>query len=387
MLTTNRFFLPLALVLAIALSACGDSSTLGVDLLDSQVGLPEIVELPTSTLGVQPARDVTGNARRALVGVVDDPLTGTVRSSAGIDFASAVVLSEAFRNGPVSSVELLLVSDYRYGDTTATIDVSIREIPEEWTAAGSDSQDRIPSGNEITTATLNGVDSLQTVEMPAEWIDANSALIRTTDFTTGFHGLLFEPVAGNLVTGFNAAATNIRVVSGEDTVDFIVTRSLSRIRRETAATLPPNIALLQDGVGEGLQLDFGFESSELIDVALNRAILSVPFDSAQVLSTPPNFVRPLLRQVDLAGVTADSLVIPITAGIPSDGRLVFDSAALRNTIQSALLEQPIFERLVLTGQLGLTPFQNTINVLLVRSGPDPLDRPRLILTVISPLDS
>ncbi len=370
-------------VVAALLTSCDDPSNLGVDLVDTTTGTPEIVRISASGVATGEARDVTGNARRSLVGRVTDPLAGTLVVSAGLDFASPVTLSDNFEAGPVTEAELRLVRSYQYGDTTSALAINVRSINLEWTASGSDSKSDIPFGEVVTTVGAIAQDSLVVVPLPSSWIEANDVLIRSTDFVTDFHGFHLEAAEGNAVIGFSSQSSVMRVVSGADTVDFVVTRNLTRVERTSTGVLPPGTSLMQDGVGEGLEVAFDYEGNKAIGAVLSRAVLRVAIDSVSA-PAPPNFARPLPSQVALAGITADSLVLSLAVSRREGEYLIFDSTVLRGALQDLLFGRSIFERYVITGHTDIAPFDNTIDVVLIKNGSSGTTTPEMTLTIIKP---
>ncbi|MDX1430735.1 MAG: hypothetical protein R3282_10620, partial [Rhodothermales bacterium] len=322
-------------------TGCDDPSPLSVDLIDTTSGAPEVVEISLGALPSGIAADVTGNARRSLAGMVDDPVVGRIDAAAGLDFASPVVLSDAFEEGPVTEAVLELARSYRFGDTTSTVQYSVRAIDEEWQAAGATSAGSIPFGAVITTGEISGSDTMLTIPLPSSWIEANSALIRSTNFANSFHGFYLEATSGNAVLGFSSQSSSFRVVSGEDTVNFVVSRNLTLLSRDDSGVAPPGTAVLQDGVGLGLEVDFAAAEDQLRDKALNRLVVRVPVDSLSA-PPPPNFVRPRPFQVDLAGVTADSVVVTLAVSVQDEQGYRFESNSLNAVGQEILLGQSPF---------------------------------------------
>ncbi len=371
------------IVAATMLIGCDDPSNLGVDLVDTSTGTPEVVRISTSGVTTARTRDITGNARRSLIGRVVDPVAGTLAASAGLDFASPVTLSDNFKAGPVTDAELRLVRTYRYGDTTSTLDINLRSIDVEWIASGSDSKTEIPFGALITTTSLSPQDSLVRVPLPPAWIEANDALLRSANFITDFQGFYVEAAGGNVIVGFSSQTSSMRVVSGADTVDFVVSRNLTRVVRSSPAVPPPGLSLMQDGVGEGLEVAFDYEESAARGAVLSRAVLRVALDS---VSAPPpvHFVRPRPSQVDLAGVTTDSLVFTLAVSTQQGDFLIFDSTILRGALQDLLLGRSVFERFVITGHADIAPVANTVDVLLLENGTSGTRLPEINLTVIRP---
>lgn len=377
----------LVLAILLAVAACDDPTGVGVELIDNGSGAPEAVELAPGLQPDHPVFDVTGGARRALMGATNDPLIGGTAASAALDFAlpATVVPSVGFRTGPATSAELRLVRDYRYGDTTATVDLAVSEIFEEWTATGGTSSTTISPGPRLLTATVQATDTLLTIPLPESWVDANDSNLRSQDFVSIFRGFLIEPQSEGVVLGIDVDESHMRVISGGDTASFLVSRNLSLIERTAAGNPPAGLAILQDGPGTGLGLVLDFESADVTDVALARVVVRVPYDSIAIRQQlPPNFVRPTIVRADLVGITEDSLAIPLATSQVRNGALLFDDPILTSTLQGVLIGESVFRSFALMGSLDLAPVDNTVNTLLLRDGSVDADGPSMALTVIRP---
>jgi hypothetical protein len=380
-----------AFVLLAATLGCDDPTGVGVELIDIRSGAPQVEQLYPAFQTNHVVYDVTGNARRALLGSVEDPLVGGTRAAAALDFAipSTLVPSADFQQGPVEYAELQLVPDYIYGDTTSTIDVSLSEIFETWTATGNSSSASIPSGPQITTATLRAADTLLVIPLPESWYKdpVTEVNLRSQDFVTLFQGFLVEPLNNGVVFGIDFDESSMLVVSGGDTLNFLLSRNLSLVSRTSPASPPPGRVVLQDGHGSGLGVEFDFASADLENVAVSRAVLRVLYDSlAADQQLPPNFVRPALTQVDFVGFTSDSVAVPLATSSVTDGVLLFDGPVLRATFQDALIGQSVFDSFALMGSIDLQPVQNTANVLILSDGTIDTDGPTMALTVIKPAE-
>ena len=381
----------LTLALFLLSSACDDPTSVGVELIDIRSGAPEVVEIAPTLIQDRSVFDVTGNARRAMLGDVNDPLIGGTQARAAVDFAlpASVVPSAAFRQGTVTYAELQLRPDYLYGDTTATIDTTVSEIFDEWAASGNNSSDEIVPGPVLTTASFSPIDSVLTIPLPQSWISDRDADLRSQDFVTLFNGFLLEPANDGVLFGININDSRMMVVSGGDTVTaFRVSRNLSLLRKTTAASPPPGSVVLQDGQGSGLGIDFDIAGADLENVALSRIVVRVPYDSlAMNQALPANFVRPAMSRVDLVGITADSISVPLATSNVRDGVLVFDDPVLRSTFQNVLIDQSVFTSFALMGSLDVPPIDNTASALILRDGSlDPVDGPAAAMTVIRPTE-
>ncbi len=384
-------FAALLIALTVFSTACDDPTSVGVELIDNRSGAPEVEQIGAALIENRTVFDVTGNSRRALMGQVEDPLVGGTAASAALDFAlpASLVPSAAFRQGPVTYAELRLRPDYRYGDTTATVDVNVAEIFEDWSATGNNSSEVITSGPVLLTTTLDAADTLFTIPLPESWINDKDPDLRSQDFVNLFNGFLVEAISEGVLLGIDIDRSGMMVVSGDDTVSsFLVSRNLSLVRRTTAGAPPTSRAILQDGHGAGLGIDLNLEASDFQDVALSRIVVRVPYDSLAFDSNlPVNFVRPSLPRVDLVGITPDSLAIPLATSQVRNGVLIFEDPVLRSTIQDLLIGQSVFDSFALMGSLDSPPIDNTASALLLMDGSiDPEDGPIAALTVIRPAE-
>lgn len=88
----RHFTLPLVLLVCLLpMFGCDDPSNVGQGLLDAQAGETRIIPLSPGEVSAGDRSDLTGGnsasgAVRALVGVVDDPVIGTMRSTGFVDF-------------------------------------------------------------------------------------------------------------------------------------------------------------------------------------------------------------------------------------------------------------------------------------------------------------
>ena len=356
---------------------------MGLGLVDQQGGDPVVVTVPPSLLINTPVPDVTGNnpgPQRILAGQVADPLLGAISAVGYIDFQTPATISDAFRSGPVEEATLILARDYRFGDTTSTVMLTLHDMVEEWDPTNARADTVLSFGTPVLlTATLDPDRPTATLALPPSWITAQDATLRAETFSTDFHGFALAPVSGNDVLGFSPVSTLLRVVSNGDTTFFPVSKTLTALSRSDDLQLPPGRILLQDGSGPGIEISFDFEQEGLALSALNRAVLRFTADTLFLAQeAPPHVVRPLVRRFTLAGVTASGLRLAIQeADLAADGSLTFSSQSLNNVVQSMLLKEDIFTRF----QLSVPPGENTLNPILFHANPGDSDPPRAVLTI------
>ncbi len=381
--------IPIALtivVIAAAGTGCDNPTSVGVELIDARSGAPEVVEIVPSLVPDPDVPDITGTARRVLLGQVDDPLLGAARAKAVIDFVvdPQLLPPVGFADSTVTAVELLLVRNYVYGDTTSTLEITISEVPTAWDESVASAQ--IPVGDPITTAAVGYTDTVA-VSMPAEWVSANNQTLRSTNWVASFHGLHVEASSGDMILGFSSTFSSMWVTSGAGSTRFATSRSLTMTESAASSNTPEGLVALTDGSGIALRIGIDFEAEGLSGSTLARVAMRLPFDSLALTGqTPANFFRPQLSTLELAGVNSEGVTQPIATGTREDGALVFDSALLRLTFQDAMIGSSPYEKFVVIGPLIQNPVENTMSSMLLTTGLAGTPAPALVLTVIKPAE-
>ena len=381
---SRLFTLLLSFILAAMLASGDDPAGVGVDLIGTDGGRPGTHDAPAPA-SQETRPDFPGNARHVLAGMVADPLLGSMESIGYIDFDD-----EAVDNDSVLAVELNLVLDYAYGDTTSVVLLRLSDMTEDW-PPNAPSDTTFTAGPEVLLFSATGEDSLVSIRMPQNWVLEKQDILRDPDFRNLFHGFEFRPVEGNAVLGANADVSAMRMLTATDTLVFPVNKNMTTLTREPAGPLPAGSVLVQDGFGDAVRLDIDFSDVPL--GAVNRSILSVPLDNAGLQqSAPPNFVRPLIDLVDLVAIEEDGTVLTsIRASTARDGdRLILESELLVQDIQNMRLGRSSISHFVLVARRGssqldpppFSPADNSVSALLVRT--DESDYPYVLLTLTSP---
>lgn len=371
-------------LLLLSLAACENPSPVGLELIDEQGGDPVVTSLTPDVLAFTALPEVTGNTPRTLAGRVDDPLLGTFTAASYIDISLPLVsVGDEYRDGTVQRATLYLQPNYRYGDTTATVTLSIRELVDEWNEAGTPADTTVSTGALLTETTFAVTDTLVQISLPAAWVTANDAKLRDlTTLVDEIHGFQFEsaPASGNAVVGFNMGASFFSAVTAADSVAFPIGKTLTTLRREGMPVVPEGRLLLQDGQGQNLEFEFDFVAKGLADAPLNRAVLSFTLDYATLEDDlPPHFVRPRPEAVSLFGLTDDLARLTIEDVVPdSTGRLVYDSGTFRNVIQGILLGTVNIQTL----ELGIPVNANSISPLLLYDLAGEDTTPLMVLTTV-----
>ncbi|MEM1094450.1 MAG: hypothetical protein AAGJ10_07585 [Bacteroidota bacterium] len=326
-------------LLALLVVACEDPTGVGSTLVDEQTGQPRVVtEIPTE-LEPRTYPDLSGDARRLLVGQVDDPLTGQSQATAYFDVGIGNNINDDFTDNPITAASLELRTDYVYGDTLTPVTIRISDMGENWPSTGVTTDTTFTPGGEIRTFSFSPTDTLVTVPLPAAWITANQSQLRVdnADFVGNFHGFQIDVVEGNAIVGFVTTQSSLQATAGGTTVTYVGVRAATTMQRLTEPAGLSSYQLIQDGVGPGLR--FNFDLSDIALSALNRTVIRVRADSAALQQNlPANFVRPALPSLELLIVDENGLEILVQTRSPDeDGVFTFDAGGLRNVVQEILL--------------------------------------------------
>lgn len=361
-------------------SACQDSSTVGVDLVGEQ-GEPTTEVLPLAELASVPFTDITGGTPRLLSGDVDDPALGRITATSYADFSGSFGSPD---DSTVSAVSLQLRPDYAYGDTTASLTLGLFEVLEAWDDDGRTADTTLSiAETPLTETTFVATDTLVTLPLPDTWIADNQGLFTSGAFEDALQGFALRMTSPGAVVGFSASDTQLRVVTPTDTIAYQTTKTLSSLARVGEPTLPANLTLLQDGIGPTVRFDV--DLSAFTGTPVNGTVVRF-FSNGDALGTPPaNFVRPPLERVQLFLIdeeNGEEIELQLaTDAVGEDGTLRFTSTALRELFQRTLFGEDLYEAL----ELRVDPVANTINPLLLYTSEAPERAPEVLLT-LSPAD-
>lgn len=385
------------------LSACQDSSQVGLGLIDDDVPTPGVRVLGATAVDTVAYDLVTSgfadlsspSQTRVLVGNVRDALYGDAQATAYLD---AIVPSQALPSGfadrPVTSVRLELRRDYAYGDTTAAFPVELRQVTATWAPTGLPADTTLATGSLLTTATVRGADSLAVFDLPQSWLDANVGLFTRSTFSSDFEGfeLRAPTVTGDgAVFGFNvaridantAAKSFLRVATARDTVRFRISEVFSRLTPGMPGMAPPGRLLLRAGSGTGAKLSFSY--ADVLRQPLAQAAFRVPVD-ASLSGAQGTFKRPVAPLATLWARPATGESIYITSLRPATGSS--DVRTTVNTGLTALVQQILLERATYRFfEVRFADVLQTATVSLdvlpiVTDGATPGTKPRLTLTVV-----
>lgn len=380
------------------LSACEDSSNVGIGLIgDEQSGVPTIRHVDPADFQNAPLKRSGGSQPRIVAGRVPDPLTGTIEAEGYFDLATAA--SSSFREEVVSSASLRLHPTYTYGDTTKQVTFAIRQIENEFTTPAVPPADTTyPTGPIIREFSFLPTDSLVVIPLPQSWVETNDALLRSTTFTSDFHGFRLEQVAGDAVIGF-AGDSQLRAFAESDSAVYPVSRAYSAMRRSSEPDVPPGRVLYQAGVGP--VASFELDAEVLEAAAINQAKVVFHTDTLTLSQKPAGFVRPVITTLDLYAVLDDDgLLLLERSQLDDKGRFVYDGSSIAITrtslgveLQRALLGTRSIDHFELrlpasSGSFGgtnVSSVQGSIDVQLFYDADAPEKAPQGVLTV-TPLD-
>lgn len=374
-----------ALITPLLLLGCDDPSAVGLDIIGEVGGEPVIVDLPPTVNDVTVVDQVTGQNPRVLVGHVEDPLFGTFRTHAYLDFGQ-MLGAEGFREGTVTSAFLTLQRDYLYGDTLGTIEFDLFGMPGEWAAGGATADTSLAYGDFVASYTVSAQDTLVTLQLPQTWVAANDTTLRSTDFPNVFHGFHLRARGGNTILGYAAGLSSFGATTAADTVSYPQVRNLTIRERLTPPGDSGDATPYQSTVGPLVSLSY--DVADLVDqFAVNRGTLRVREDSLRIQqSAPAHFVRTRPANLHLYYRRADGLLQLVESSPRQEnGDFFFASANLylaMDQIMRGQMEPGSFELrtqlapAVNDPQIGI----NTLDVMLIRQEEGLRPDLRLVLT-------
>ena len=360
-------------IFALALAACDDPAPVGVDLVDEQSGAPYVLDLSAPDVTPGSFREVTGNATRALVGAVDDPVLGRLEAQMYVDFASISTLTQVFENNPVTDAAVMLVTTYVYGDSTADTPVRLRSMAQSWVGSGATSDTTLQVGDLLTESVENRRTFTMEVPLPQTWVARWDTTLRGTTFDDSFHGFEVTAPDASSILGIEILGTSLRAVAGGDTAYFPVARSITRYTHAPQPDDDGDAFTLQDG--RKRTAAFRFTTEEVREtLLLNRGVIRVPADTSLSINAPPHFVRPAISQLQLDWITTGGVRLPIALANRTGGHFDFQSVQLHDSLRAFLQGGSTLEHL----EVRVPDSRNGISVVRIPKH-DPA--PRALLTV------
>lgn len=395
--------LPFAvLCAAVALTACQEPAGVGLGLIDQEGVDPNVRTVAATavdTVGLaEPAigfADANASApqTRVLVGDVADAAFGDVRAVAYLDAVQPAIDGD-LEAGDVSAVWLELRRTYVYGDTTATLDIGLRQIEGTWQVDDGYPADTLfDVGAELTTTEASAADSLVRWDLPTSWVTANAASLLADDFDTAFEGFSLSTAPEDsrpAVLGFSTVGSRgsgLRVVAADDTLFYPLAEVFTSIARTPAVATPAGVVPVRASTRSAAEVTIPLGDLRSLPVA--RAALTLPISRALLEEGP--FVRPVATRSAVFGVrgsgddeTRTLLGEVQVIGDAEDARVVA-SAALTESVQAALLDPAqAFDRFVVTpSDSPLAPILPvSLDVLPLMTPSTERPTPRLTITVI-----
>lgn len=388
--------LSLALAAAAVIAACQNPSEVGLGLIDDAGDDPQarvvgaattdtlLAEVPTAGYANPNLGPPQG---RVLVGAVMDAVYGDASAVAYVDAARPSPVPEDFADSTIVGIQLRLVRDYVYGETTTEQTLELRAVEGAWTPIGLSPDTTLGTGSVLATATVGALDDEVVFDLPESYVSANDTTFTSTAFGSSFEGFALSlpdgaaPVPG-AVLGFSTADSEIRAItSGRDTLSFPVSEVYTRLTRSEPASALPARQLLQGGAPVGLALTFGFE--ELASLPLARARFKLPLDPS-LSGDEGSFRRPLATSAALFSREGDTRTLLASLAPPDSANTTTlatlpNSATLTSTLQRLLLSTTTVDRF----EVGLPSTPLSLDVLPVIT--EPLEgepAPRFLLTVV-----
>jgi hypothetical protein len=397
--TRSALAVALALAFPLVLTACQDPSGVGLGLVGEEGGTPGSAVVAAASVSLGEAGEAAtggfGNPgatvlpqAHVLVGRVEDPLAGGAEATAYLDVRPPSTVPSGFRERTILTATLRLARTYLYGDTTSTLRLALAEVADNWSPVGAPADTGFVTGPVLTTLDVVASDTLVEIALPASWVTAREALLRSDSAASAFDGFQLRldgpaPLPG-AVLGFRTSEDDevrsaLRVTTSQDTVDYPVVEVFTALTRTAAAAPPPDRLLLRGGLNEAVALRF--DVSGLDSLAVAGAALRVSADPT--LTETPGFRRPLPDELALFGVRDDSSRAFLDRA-PRDedtNTYSFTSRSLTDAVQRAALGAPPFIRF----EVGAPNSPLTLDVLPLVLGPPPgapsdERRPRLVVT-------
>ena len=363
-------------------AGCDDPSTVGMGLVESQAGDPEVSTLSATLSNSDGLADMTGGTQqsgafRALFGQVDDPVAGPYSMTGVMDFVPGSDVDTAFKVTSVEFAELLLNLDYVYGDTTLDLTLNVYEVDQAWDAGNARADTFIVARSLVTTVTFTPEPGMIRIELPTEWVNDHDADLRSDSFADEFHGFSFQVSDGNAIGGIHLSSSELRASSVPgDTVGFPLSKVLSTSSLQDG---PQNsdLFVLRDGAAEAASLNIPIDPDLFGQAAIHRSILRLDVDDLTGLY-PVGFNRPGLAEVGLRAVAEDNetRLDVLEVAVTEDGPLSFESDALANILQSANLGNSGLDRF----ELYIPNESSTVDFVAIRSGTPQNMGPRAIIT-------
>jgi hypothetical protein len=395
----------MVLILFFSLASCDNEGVVGSELTGGEERV-ETTTYPVDNISIESDNGFAGLLEYSAMGIVNDPVYGTVTSSSLLKPSIAQNEIEDFSDTFALSL-VLNFNPERYGDTTSTSQYNIYEINERW--RGREIQYNDPVS--IDESTLIGsfqVTDEDSVSVPIsttytdrfrQFFNDTTAL-RDSLYRFEFPGIAIVPAQQNNKIDFLRYQESI-----DDTSSTLVTRFLvENMQDSLIATLPvldhansmsrTNVPDNSDGfvlhntMENILNVNFDFATEEFEGKEIINAQLIFNVDAGPQATAPLRFRR--LNIEFLRGHTFDTKPFSLHSEIFARQAAVGSTLDEEDNLYRITVTQYIINRIY--GELETTPLyitnqgNNGLYVSTKLLGTDAADnmRPRLIITTINP---
>lgn len=356
----HRLLLAICLL---AIAACDDPAPVGIDLVDEQSGTPYVLQVQSSAPEFTSAIENTGNASRALFGTVDDPELGTTEARGYLDFVSPGVFTQAFENNPIDKADLLLLTDYVYGDSLTEVNVTLRSVDLEWSGSGANSDTTIFVGDIVTQSLQHPQSSILAIPLPDDWVARWDTTFKSESFGDLFHGFELTTDSRTAVLGVQVLGSSIRTITGTDTTFFSAGRSLTRLIDPVGPNSGSTGLVFQDGQAKAAAFTPLLQAPS--SLVLNRGLIRVQADTSLSVNTPRGFVRPPIAQLQLDWISRDGTRLPIGLANRGETHFQFESIQLHDSLSVLLRGKSALDHF----ELRVPDSDNGISVILLPTAP------------------
>lgn len=331
--------------------------------MDEQSGTPYVLEIQSSAPEYVPATENTGNTARTLFGSVDDAELGSTEARGYLDFVSPGVFTQAFENNSIEQADLLLLSDYVYGDSLTEVTVTLRSVDLEWSGSGAKSDTTIFVGDVVTQSVQHPQSTLLAIPLPDDWIARWDTTFKSQSFGDLFHGFELTTESRTAVLGALVLGSSIRFITAGDTTFFSAGRSLTRLIDPTGPVSGSAGLVFQDGQTQAAAFtpQFGAPTS----LVLNRGLVRVAADTSLSVNTPLGFSRPAIDQLQLDWISRDGTRLPIGLASRGDTHFQFESIQLHDSLSVLLRGKSALDHF----ELRVPDSNNGISVILLPTAP------------------
>jgi hypothetical protein len=395
----------MVLSLFFSITSCNNEGVVGSELTQGEERI-ETTTYPVDDINIVSDSGFAGLLEYSAIGIVNDPVYGTVTSSSLLKPSITQNEIESFAD----TLSLSLVLNFnpeRYGDTTSTSQYDIYEINERWRGQEIRYNDPVTIDESILIGSfqVSGEDSVRVpissayTERFRQFFNDTTAL-RDSLYRFEFPGIAIVPAQQNNKIDFLRYQESI-----DDTSSTLVTRFLVETMQDSLiATLPvqdhansmsrSNIPDNSDGIvlhntlENIMNVDFDFTQEEFDGKEVINAQLIFNVDTAPQTTAPLGFKR--LGNEFLRGHTFDTEPFSLHSEIFARQAVVGSTLDDEENLYRITVTQYVIDRIY--GELETTPLyitnqgNNGLYISTKLMGTDAAEnmRPRLIISTINP---